>query len=65
MSVMTTALRDCLKTLRLSGMLETLDARLTQAQKGEFGHLGFLQTPHVAMPSSRWGLSLEQRRPRR
>ncbi|MGW8879740.1 IS21-like element helper ATPase IstB [Streptomyces mirabilis] len=43
MSVMTTALRDSLKTLRLSGMLETLDARLTQAQKGELGHLDFLQ----------------------
>lgn len=37
MSVMTTALRDSLKTLRPSGMLETLDARLTQAQKGELG----------------------------
>ncbi|MER6617846.1 hypothetical protein ABT276_31970 [Streptomyces xantholiticus] len=39
MSVMTTALRESLKTLRLTGMLETLDARLTQAQKGELGHL--------------------------
>ncbi|MFF7791279.1 ATP-binding protein [Streptomyces sp. NPDC007991] len=43
MSVMTTALRESLKTLRLSGMLETLDARLTQAQKGELGHVDFLQ----------------------
>jgi DNA replication protein DnaC len=43
MSVMTTALRESLKTLRLSGMLETLDARLTQAQGGELGHLDFLQ----------------------
>ncbi|AVV46661.1 IS21-like element helper ATPase IstB [Streptomyces sp. ID05-04B] len=43
MSVMATALRDSLKTLRLSGMLETLDARLTQAQNGELGHLDFLQ----------------------
>ena len=43
MSVMTTALRDSLKTLRLSGMLETLDARLTQAQAGQLGHLDFLQ----------------------
>lgn len=31
MSVMTNALRDSLKTRRLSGMLETLDARLIQA----------------------------------
>jgi hypothetical protein len=30
-SVMPTALRDSLKTLGLSGMLETLDARLTPA----------------------------------
>ncbi len=43
MSVMDTALRESLKTLRLSGMLETLDARLPQAHGGELGHLDFLQ----------------------
>lgn len=43
MSVMDTALRDSLKTLRLSGMLETLDARLAQAHGGEVGPLDFLQ----------------------
>lgn len=43
MSVMDTALRESLKTLRLSGMLETLDARLSQAHGGELGHLDFLQ----------------------
>ncbi|WJY54604.1 IS21-like element helper ATPase IstB [Streptomyces chengbuensis] len=43
MSVMDTALRESLKTLRLSGMLETLDARLAQAHGGELGHLDFLQ----------------------
>lgn len=43
MSVMDTALRDSLKVLRLSGMLETLDARLAQAHGGELGHLDFLQ----------------------
>lgn len=37
MSVKDTALRDPLKTLRLSGMLETLDARLAQAHGGEVG----------------------------
>ena len=37
------ALRDALKALRLSGMLETLDARLLQAHGGELGHLEFLQ----------------------
>ncbi|GAA3386306.1 hypothetical protein GCM10017750_68580 [Streptomyces racemochromogenes] len=41
MSVMDTALRESLKALRLSGMLETLDARLAQAHGGEFGHLDF------------------------
>ncbi|MFE7565226.1 hypothetical protein [Kitasatospora sp. NPDC057500] len=35
MSVMDTALRESLKALRLSGMLETLDARLIQAHGGE------------------------------
>jgi DNA replication protein DnaC len=43
MSVMDTALRQSLKDLRLSGMLETLDARLAQAHGGELGHLDFLQ----------------------
>jgi len=37
------ALREALKSLRLSGMLETLDARLLQAHGGELGHLEFLQ----------------------
>ena len=44
MSVLDTALRESLKTLRLSGMLETLDARLAQAHGGGLGHLEFLQT---------------------
>ncbi|WP_329331959.1 ATP-binding protein [Streptomyces sp. NBC_01456] len=43
MGVMDTALRESLKAQRLSGMLETLDARLAQAHGGEFGHLDFLQ----------------------
>ncbi|MFD7409543.1 ATP-binding protein [Streptomyces sp. NPDC059866] len=43
MTVMDTALRESLKALRLSGMLETLDARLAQAHGGELGHLDFLQ----------------------
>ena len=37
------ALRKSLKVLRLSGMLDTLDARLLQAHGGELGHLEFLQ----------------------
>jgi len=43
MTVVDTALREALRTLKLSGMLETLDARLTQARAGELGHLDFLQ----------------------
>jgi DNA replication protein DnaC len=37
-------LEASLKTLGLSGMLDTLDARLGQAQAGDLGHLEFLQT---------------------
>ena len=36
-------LREALRTLKLSGMLETLDVRLAQARAGELGHLEFLQ----------------------
>jgi DNA replication protein DnaC len=43
MSVVEPALHSCLRTLKLSGMLETLDARLAQARAGELGHLEFLQ----------------------
>jgi DNA replication protein DnaC len=37
------ALAAALRDLKLSGMLETLDARLVQAHAGELGHLDFLQ----------------------
>jgi DNA replication protein DnaC len=43
MTVLDTTLVASLRTLKLSGMLETLDARLTQAQAGQLGHLDFLQ----------------------
>ena len=43
MSVLDTALHQALRSLKLSGMLETLDARLAQARAGELGHLDFLQ----------------------
>jgi DNA replication protein DnaC len=42
-TVLNTALIASLRTLKLSGMLETLDARLAQAQAGQLGHLDFLQ----------------------
>jgi DNA replication protein DnaC len=35
-------LTSALRTLKLSGMLQTLDARLAQARAGELGHLDFL-----------------------
>jgi DNA replication protein DnaC len=43
MSIIDTALHDSLRTLKLSGMLHTLDARLAQARAGELGHIEFLQ----------------------
>ena len=36
-------LESTLRTLKLGGMLETLEARLAQARAGELGHLEFLQ----------------------
>jgi DNA replication protein DnaC len=36
-------LETTLRTLKLSGMLETLEARLAQTRAGELGHLEFLQ----------------------
>jgi DNA replication protein DnaC len=38
-----TGLGQVLRQLKLSGMLATLDARLTQAAAGDLGHLEFLQ----------------------
>lgn len=43
MTILRPALADSLRTLKLSGMLETLDARLAQAQVGDLGYLEFLQ----------------------
>lgn len=43
MTVLTNTLHQSLRQLKLSGMLETLDARLAQGQAGELGHLDFLQ----------------------
>jgi DNA replication protein DnaC len=43
MTIIDTALHDSLRTLKLSGMLHTLDARLAQARAGELGHIEFLQ----------------------
>jgi len=35
-------LDSVLRTLKLSGMLDTLDARLAQAHAGDLGHIEFL-----------------------
>jgi DNA replication protein DnaC len=43
MSVLNPALHDTLRTLKLTGMLESLDTRLAQARAGKLGHLDFLQ----------------------
>jgi DNA replication protein DnaC len=37
------ALNQALRTLKMSGMLDTLEARLAQARAGELGHIEFLQ----------------------
>ena len=42
-TIETGALDKALRTLKLSGMLATLDARLAQARAGELGHIEFLQ----------------------
>ena len=42
-TIETSALDKALRTLKLSGMLATIDARLTQARAGDLGHIDFLQ----------------------
>lgn len=43
MNVLDPALHTALRALKLTGMAETLDARLAQARAGQLGHLDFLQ----------------------
>ena len=40
MTIHDPSLRAALKTLKLTGMLDTLDARLAQTRDGQLGHLG-------------------------
>src|SRR4029450_7938995 len=61
MSVLQPALNDSLRTLKLSGMLETLNARLTQAAAGELGHLDFLQVLFQDEISRRESMSITRR----
>jgi DNA replication protein DnaC len=41
--IVDSGLQQALRTLKLSGMLHTLEARLAQARAGELGHIEFLQ----------------------
>jgi DNA replication protein DnaC len=55
------ALAAALRELKLSGMLATLDARLSQAHAGELGHLDFLQVLCQDEISRRQSMSLARR----
>jgi DNA replication protein DnaC len=55
------ALAAALRALKLSGMLDTLDARLAQARAGELGHLDFLQVLCQDEIARRETLSLSRR----
>ena len=61
MTIVDTALHDSLRTLKLSGMLHTLDARLAQAHAGELGHLDFLQVLCHDEISRRETMSMQRR----
>jgi DNA replication protein DnaC len=54
-------LAGVLRALKLSGMLETLDARLAQARAGDLGHLEFLQVLCEDEISRRASVSLAKR----
>jgi DNA replication protein DnaC len=56
-----TALAGALRDLKLSGMLDTLDARLAQAHAGDLGHLDFLQVLCQDEISRRASMSLQRR----
>jgi DNA replication protein DnaC len=55
------ALAAALRELKLSGMLDTLDARLAQARAGDLGHLDFLQVLCQDEISRRESMSLARR----
>ena len=54
-------LDEALRTLRLSGMADTLEARLAQARAGELGHLEFLHALLVDEIERRDAAALERR----
>ena len=57
----TNALGKTLRTLKLSGMLATIDARLAQARAGELGHIEFLQVLCEDEISRRESMSMHRR----
>ena len=57
----TRGLAAALRTLKLSGMLATIDARLAQARAGELGHLEFLQVLCEDEISRRSGAAIGRR----
>lgn len=57
----TNALNAALRTLKLSGMLQTLDARLAQAGAGDLGHLDFLTVLCQDEISRRDTMSMQRR----
>ena len=52
-----------LRVLKLSGMLDTLEARLAQARAGELGHLEFLQVLYEDEINRRAATALTRCRP--
>src|SRR5258708_9627437 len=60
-TIETGALDKTLRTLKLSGMLATIDARLAQARAGELGHIEFLQVLCEDEISRRESMSMHRR----
>ena len=60
-TIETNALGKTLRTLKLSGMLATIDARLAQARAGELGHIEFLQVLCEDEISRRESMSMHRR----
>ncbi|HEX6595828.1 MAG TPA: ATP-binding protein, partial [Acidimicrobiales bacterium] len=54
-------LETALRSLSLSGMLDTLESRLAQAHAGELGHLEFLQVLCQDEIARREAAALERR----
>jgi DNA replication protein DnaC len=60
-TIETSSLDKALRILKLSGMLATIDARLTQARAGELGHIEFLQVLCEDEISRRENMSMTRR----